>query len=225
MIRLDKNYRTQYESLFRQFLEGSTNGHFDEAALPSYVHSNRLMSFLFWKRIETSLSLAGDLKNHSVLDFGCGGGVTFKYLHANNCRITGCENQFPELPREVSRRLSIDSVISDDLCSLDAKFDTIFALDVLEHVDDIAGILERLGFLLSEQGQLIISGPTESRFYQLGRQLAGFSGHYHVRTIYDIEKQCSKTGFYRESVKLLYWPVTLFRISRWKKQPPEGSCL
>ena len=66
--------------------------------------------------------------------------------------------------------------------------------------------------LLKPDGRLIVSGPTESVFYRAGRRLAGFSGHYHVRNIYDIESHLSQ--FFRLSlVKRLVWPVTLFRIT------------
>jgi len=192
-------------------------GCFDEAALPSYTHSNRLMSWLFWNRIKTAMALAGDIQGVSVLDFGCGGGVTFLYLHKHNCLITGCENQFPELSEEVCRCLGIKASICKDVFGLEGKFDTILALDVLEHVADLERIVIKLKELLSEDGQLIVSGPTENRLYKLGRRLAGFSGHYHVRNIYDIETQCQNVGLQKEAMKTLYWPIPLFRISRWKK--------
>ncbi len=62
----------------------------------------------------------------------------------------------------------------------------------------------------------MVSGPTENVLYKAGRLLAGFSGEYHVTNIYDIEGKFREMGLEREALKVLYPPVPLFRISRWK---------
>jgi hypothetical protein len=38
-------------------------------------------------------------------------------------------------------------------------------------------------------GRLVVSGPTESMAYQIGRRLAGFRNTYHYRSVYDIDAQ------------------------------------
>ena len=171
---IDSAYIEIYKSIYREILNTSPETCFDEAALPSYTHSNQLMSYLFWKRLNMSLRVAGDIRNCSVLDFGCGGAVIFKYLQDNNCTITGCENQFLELTEQVSNYLSVNPILLKDLFDACDKYDTIFALDVLEHVDDLEKYLVKLASLLKEGGQMIISGPTENFLYKIGRTLAGF---------------------------------------------------
>ena len=213
---LGKSYKTQYESLFQDYLTKKKNGYFDEAALPSYTHPNKLMSFLFWKRIETVFKMAGNIQNCSVLDFGCGGGVTFKYFHANGCVITGCDNQHNQLAEKVCVDFNIHATIKKDLFKIEDKFDRIFALDVLEHVDELEKYIAKLKALLCEEGQILVSGPTENFLYKMGRALAGFSGHYHVRNIYQIENALEKAGLQRVQVKLLYPIIPLFRVSHWK---------
>lgn len=215
---LSKNYKVEYESLFHTLLRESKNGYFDEAALPSYTHSNKLMSFLFWKRVETALQIAEDIENDSVLDFGCGGGVTFKYLHDKNCRITGCENQFLELTKKVSDHFNIKPTLIEDLFKVEGEFDRIFALDVLEHIDELEKYLIKLKSVLKQDGQLIVSGPTENFLYKAGRLLAGFSGHYHLSNIYQIEKKMEEIGLSRVKAKTLYPVVPFFRITLWEKQ-------
>jgi cyclopropane fatty-acyl-phospholipid synthase-like methyltransferase len=215
---LSKSYKTQYELLFQDYLTKKEKGYFDEAALPSYTHSNKLMSFLFWKRIETVFNMAGNIQNCSVLDFGCGGGVTFKYFHANGCTITGCDNQHNQLAEKVCDDFNIHATINEDLFKIDDKFDRIFALDVLEHVDEIEKYIAKLKALLCEGGQILVSGPTENFLYKMGRALAGFSGHYHVRNIYDIEECFEKLGLLRTQVRSLYPIAPLFRISLWEKK-------
>lgn len=217
-VVIDKKYRHVYEQAFREELGSREAGYFDEAALPSYTHSNRLMKWLFWKRIEAALGLAGEIGGQRVLDFGCGGGVLFLYLKEEGCEISGCDNEHADLAGRMCERLGIDASLGRDLGEFDGQYDTIFALDVLEHVEDLGGMAARLRDLLAEGGQLIVSGPTENVLYRMGRRLAGFSGDYHVRNIYDIERVLGAVGLGRVGCRVLYWPASLFRVSRWQKR-------
>ena len=201
-----------------KLMSDSDHGYLDEAGLPSYTHSNKLMAWLFWKRVKTALRLSQDLNNCSVLDFGCGCGVTFKYLDAFGCDITGCENQFIDTTRKVCGQLQINVKLCTSLSEIsEAKFDRILALDVLEHVDSLDKYTQDLSSLLKPDGKLILSGPTENIIYSLGRKMAGFSGDFHVRNVYDIEKSLQRAGLKRTALKILPFPIPLFRISTWIK--------
>jgi 2-polyprenyl-3-methyl-5-hydroxy-6-metoxy-1,4-benzoquinol methylase len=63
----------------------------------------------------------------------------------------------------------------------DQSVSAILALDVLEHVPDVALLAAEFRRLLTPQGRLLCSLPTENLPYRLGRRLAGFSGAYHVQ--------------------------------------------
>ncbi len=213
---IDKKYRQFYENLFSQKLKKAARGFFDEAALPSYTHPNRLMSFLFWDRLNKAFSLTGDLNGKKVLDFGAGGGVTFRYLSDAGAEIYACENQFYELTQIVAHELKIKVPVYKDIMDIeDVKFDLILALDVLEHVDNLEEVLTRFIELSHKNTRFIISGPTENLLYKLGRKMAGFKGHYHLRNVYHIERMLRQKGFQQKGVKKLYFPVTLFRVSLW----------
>lgn len=217
---IDGSYREAYEAVFRDILAHAAPGHYDEMALPSYTHANPAMSWLFWRRLDAAFGAAGDLSGKSVLDFGCGGAVTFRHLKACNCRISGCDPGGRDLAQEVCRRLGIEARVVGDLdAASDCHYDRILALDVLEHVDDLDGFVERFAGLLSPQGRVVVCGPTENALYRIGRALAGFSGHYHVRNIYDIEAAFHRAGFRSLATKTLYPPLPLFRVSAW--QPAE----
>jgi 2-polyprenyl-3-methyl-5-hydroxy-6-metoxy-1,4-benzoquinol methylase len=210
------DYIRGYDRAFRE-VEKALPEEFYEAALPSYTHRNRLMSWLFWKRLDTALSLAGDLKGKSVLDFGCGSGVTFKYLNDRGASVTGCDNRTGELARKVSEMLGTEAELFDDLFKIEGKkFDFILALDVLEHMEDIGPFIDKFRELANEGAHIIVSGPTENLLYKTGRLLAGFSGEYHATNIYDIEGKFREKGLGMEALKVLYQPLPLFRISRWK---------
>jgi 2-polyprenyl-3-methyl-5-hydroxy-6-metoxy-1,4-benzoquinol methylase len=94
-----------------------------------------------------------------------------------------------------------------------ASFDMINALDVLEHVEDLPGTLSELIRLLKPGGQLIVSGPTESTPYRIGRKLAGpeYSGTYHRRGIAEIRRTLMHFAKI-EYIATLYPPVPFFEI-------------
>jgi len=212
----NRTYRREYMGVFQEMLGGAPRGHFDEMALPSYTHPNPAMSWLFWKRLDTALQLAGDVSGRSILDFGCGGCTTFRHLHAKGCRISGVDPYALDLASEVCRRLGIEASLYRSLEEMTPRiYDVIFALDVLEHVEDLDGCLKDLLRFAGPGTAIIVSGPTENVFYKFGRWLAGFSGHYHLTNIYDIESRFRQTGLVRDAARTLYPPVPLFRVSRW----------
>lgn len=213
---INRDYRKSYSGLFREAMLMNLKGFYDEAALPSYTHHNRLMSWLFWKRIDTALSMAGEIKDKLILDFGCGGGVTFKHLSLKGAEIFACDNQFYRLAEFISDRLMARANIFNSLSDIrGVKFDLILALDVLEHVEDLDHILSKLLLLSHDRTCLIVSGPTENLLYKIGRLLAGFSVHYHKRNIYEIEDSLCRKGFKRIKLKRLFYPFTFFRVSFW----------
>jgi hypothetical protein len=91
----------------------------------------------------------------------------------------------------------------------------LFALDSLEHNENIPRLVTRLVPLLRSDGVFILSGPTESAFYRLGRRLAGFSGHYHHSNVYDIEKIVAKHCTMLRAQHVPVFP-TLFRVTAWR---------
>jgi 2-polyprenyl-3-methyl-5-hydroxy-6-metoxy-1,4-benzoquinol methylase len=219
---IDLAYRDAYARVFREMLAAAPGGRYDESALPSYTHANPAMAWLFWRRLDAAFALAGDVSGGAVLDFGCGGAVTFRYLAARGCRIAGCDPEAEALAREVCRRLAIDAEIRAGIEDFAGRrFDRILALDVLEHIEDLDRYLGQFAALLSPGGRLVVSGPTENWLYRLGRRLAGFSGHYHVRNIYDIEARLAARGFRRLGIATLYPGVPLFRVSAWAPPPAQ----
>ena len=217
-IYIDKEYKRLYRNIFYEILKESPNSNYDETAMPSYTHKNNFISWFFWKRIDAAFLLAGDIYGKTVLDFGCGGGVTFKYLNDCNCRVTGCDTNTYFLLKGICTKLALKAQLYKDLFAIkNQEFDIIFALDVLEHIENINLVINKLLELSHDDTLLIVSGPTENLFYKIGRLLAGFSGHYHLRTVFDIEEILKKRQLDNIISGSLYSPFPIFRITSWRK--------
>ena len=73
--------------------------------------------------------------------------------------------------------------------------DLVLAGEVLEHVEPLGATLDFFRRILAPGGALLVSLPTESSLYRLGRRLAGFSGHYHHADAAHIHEEIRTFGF------------------------------
>lgn len=197
----------------------------DEMAVPSYCHWNPIIRRLFWRRLKHALELLAPQPNERCLDFGSGTGVLLPALSARCAKVYAAD-LLPEPARQMVARRKLQSVEVLDtalpaLADMDGEpLDAIVALDVLEHVDDLAGTVRHFVSLLRPGGRVIMSGPTETSLYRLGRVLAGFGGkgHYHHTDVFDIRARFLDAGFrLREERRLPPSPLPqLFLIDRFE---------
>ncbi len=160
----------------------------DEMGVPSYLHRNPAMRWLYWRRLDVALRLAGsDLG--TVLDFGCGPGMLLPLLAARANRVLAVDDHL-EVARRLADRFACPNVSlapSESVAAMPpASADLILALDVLEHVPDLPATVAQLCRILVPGGRLLVSGSTENLLYRCGRRLAGFSGCYHRRSVYTV---------------------------------------
>jgi len=111
----------------------------------------------------------------------------------------------------------------------DHTFDRIFCLDVLEHIERLETAISVLRHLLSPQGRLIVSEPTESFLYRLGRlaikgtfsQESGPGAGPHYHTARGVHVKLVRGGFERLGLRRLPlpWPADLFHLSVYRPQP------
>jgi 2-polyprenyl-3-methyl-5-hydroxy-6-metoxy-1,4-benzoquinol methylase len=215
-----QDYKTRYRSAIRKVLEEAEPGRFDESGFPAYSHPNRLINWLFWHRLHTVMNFLERYAPYdNVLDFGCGSGVMLPFLAQHSNHVTAIDIDLVPL-EHVKKHIPLSKnveVLDANLTSLSQltpkSFDLINALDVLEHVDDLTNTLRELLNLLKPGGRLVVSGPTENTFYQIGRKLAGpeFSGEYHERGTPEIKRELACLACVRQ-IATLYWPAPLFEI-------------
>jgi 2-polyprenyl-3-methyl-5-hydroxy-6-metoxy-1,4-benzoquinol methylase len=168
--------RAEIRRLVDARVPGMTAHDRDEMAIPSYLHWNPLIRWLMWRRYEVVAELAELAPGAHVLEFGCGIGLFLPTLAARAGTVYAID-RFPQFAKAfaASRGLPVTFVDSVEPVA-DATLDTIVAADVMEHLDaprEWAALFRRK---LVPGGRLVVSGPTETPIYQLGRIAAGFAG-------------------------------------------------
>lgn len=186
-----------------------------ELAIPSYTHRNPLMRFLVWERLACALEWLDTLPEapRVVLDFGCGVGPLFRGFARRGLRVIGCDVH-ADVARAAARWAGCENIEVVDaatgIASIpDGCADAALALEVLEHVEDLAGLATEFRRILTRRGRLLCSLPTENLLYRAGRRLAGFSGNYHVRRTAEIIPALAK-DFRATRIARLYPGLPLY---------------
>jgi 2-polyprenyl-3-methyl-5-hydroxy-6-metoxy-1,4-benzoquinol methylase len=214
-----RSYKQRFVRAIREALASEPSPALSEAAFPAYAHSNALVSFLFWERIRVVMRYLGDRPRRRVVDFGCGGGVMLPFLADRSNRVIAIDVDLTPLARLDSRLPLPSNVEVHDARRLElsdipaGSVDVVLALDVLEHVSDLESTVEWLYRLLAPGGEIIVSGPTESLAYRIGRRIAGkaFTGQYHVRGVKEIKRAVAALGPVK-TIATLFYPIPLFKL-------------
>ena len=125
-------------------------------------------------RVEYFREVFGGFGGKRVLDIGCGGGILAETLASEGATVTGIDPSEKSLAeaREHARRsgLAIDYRLgtAEDLASgtFAEPFDLVFAVDVLEHVNDLDRTIAGIARVLAPGGGL--------GFLTHSRTIAGF---------------------------------------------------
>jgi len=215
-----QQYKKHQIEIFKEILFTHEKHQFDEQALPSYTNPNPLMRYLFWERIKIVINSISYLRNlDTCLDFGCGLGTMVPFLLQKTKSLYVLDLDI-SLLKELGKKEGWKNVVYvtdlNQMKEQKGKLDLILALDVLEHVDNLPEVLDQFSQLLSENGKIIITGPTENLIYKIGRKLANYSGDYHERNIYDIKIEVEKR-FEITSKRTLFRILPFFEIFIAKK--------
>src|SRR5260370_1676190 len=121
-------------------------------------------------RVEYFREVFGGFGNKRVLDVGCGGGILAEALAAEGATVTGIDPSEKSLAaaRDHARRsgLAIDyrRGTAEDLAGsgLEGTYDLVFAVDVLEHVDDLDRTLAAVATVLGPGGGVGVLAPNRT---------------------------------------------------------------
>lgn len=188
----------------------------DEMAIPSYLHSNRLIPWLMWRRYRLIAQFSDLSPNQSVLEFGCGIGVFLPTLCASGAKVYAID-LFPHFARKLAADKKLDVTFVHDVGEVPhGSLSVIVAADVLEHIENPTNLLAAFRNKLKPDGRLIVSGPTENLIYKIGRICAGFGdkGDYHVTDIRKLRSVICSAGFTLQRRKGLPFalPPHLFHV-------------
>jgi 2-polyprenyl-6-hydroxyphenyl methylase/3-demethylubiquinone-9 3-methyltransferase len=107
------------------------------------------------------------LKGLKILDIGCGGGLLCEPLCRLGAQVTGIDPSERNITvaalHAKQGRLDIDyrATSAEALAESGARFDVVLTMEVLEHVADVAGLLQAAGSMLRPGGLLF--GATLNR--------------------------------------------------------------
>ncbi len=102
-----------------------------------------------------------DLASRRLVDIGCGGGNTTKFLADHGVPLAAGFDAYPEALAFARRRIEVPLVLMDEGRRLPLAFgqQLIGMFDVLEHIDDDTGTLEHLASLLVPGGIAALTVP------------------------------------------------------------------
>jgi SAM-dependent methyltransferase len=176
-------------------LDAVRSGHYAK----KQIHSrSALISWSHRGRFATGLRLAKEAGGARVLDYGCGDGTFLAFLLESEAAVDiavgaeihrsivdDCRQRFAG-----HEKLRFDLVDDLNRRDMQGSFDTVYCMEVFEHVVEPAPILDRLHRLLATGGTLVISVPIETGLplivKQIVRTVAGWRGigHYPGTTGY-----------------------------------------
>ncbi len=168
-----------------------------EMAIPSYLNKNPLVRAMFWRRYDEVYHLADLQTELTVCEFGCGIGAFLPTLAAEAGKVYAVD-LFPQYASELARRLDLEVTFAEDMSHIpNGSLDLIIAVEVMEHLDEPVQCTRLFGEKLKPNGRLIISGPTESWLYKLGRFLVGYNKYhdYHQHDVYQLRRIIGENGF------------------------------
>jgi 2-polyprenyl-6-hydroxyphenyl methylase/3-demethylubiquinone-9 3-methyltransferase len=115
------------------------------------------------------------LKGISVLDIGCGGGLTSEPIVRWGAKVVGLDASEKAIgaakEHAAQEKLKVEYLVAtaEDYAKQKKQFDVILALEVLEHAADIGSLLKSTNALLKPNGILIASTVNRTtKSYLLG---------------------------------------------------------
>lgn len=203
-----------------------------EEILPEYKSKNFFVRSLFWKRLKIAEDMLLSRKKRSskinILDVGTGPAILQKALMKKYPKSLVCGIDYNLNVKNIPGRKNLNLVIGDAryLPFSESCFDAIFMLDVLEHIPNLKPVFSELYRVLKPGGIIIISVPTETGIYKLGRLILKGTidekdrpGGTHYHTAKKLVR-LMKRHFELEDIRKipLPWPFTLFNIACFGKK-------
>jgi len=142
----------------------------------------------FWMRArfeEVQCVLPSNLEGKQMLEIGCGNGVFRSQMEQfSGAPIDGCDLNLRalEMAREGQGRLILYNILERNP-ELVGRYDLVFLMDVVEHIEDDAKFLEAALAHLKPGGTLILNVPFGPSLYSVYDKLIGHYRRYTKRQL------------------------------------------
>lgn len=156
-----------------------------------------------------------------ILEIGCGGCVVLKDLQDDGYKVIGVDSS----PFAFIEGKKKDIKVITDFfptSKLTKKFDLIFHVDVLEHIDGYIAFLKHQYNSLNENGLLVVNVPDASESISIGDISMAMHQHLNYFTEKSLTTVLQSAGFEVLSVIKSGYGGSLYGLARRGKKIPEA---
>lgn len=152
-------------SMYYQFEDYISHTETKKGLVNQLYHLVRQITLKHKKNLVEKLTLKSQ---GTILDIGCGTGAFLETMNVSGWQSIGLEPDPAARAKAVSR--NIKALSSENLFSLEQRFDAITMWHVLEHVHELHAYLAKIHSLLSEDGIFVVAVPNHTSRDQLAYQ-------------------------------------------------------
>lgn len=184
---------------------------------PAYPEFGWVPAPRYLMRRARILDLTRDLDPGPLLEIGPGAGILLSEFAR---RGFDCEAlELSSAARDVSARVfagsGCDIRIHDNISErLDGRFETLFAFEVLEHIEDDLGALRQWASWLKPGGRMLMSVPAHMRLWTARDEWAGHVRRYERDPLIRL---LGAAGLEIEAFECYGYPLT--NLSEWVSSP------
>ena len=129
----------------------------------------------------------------SILEFGAGRGEFIDRLRTNKNVVTYASEIDPKYLKSLKKR----HLAFDDITIYHNKFDGVFAIDVLEHVEHDLALMKQIYSAIKKNGKIFIYVPARPELYS---DFDKNIGHYRRYVLSELKSKAEKAGFVVEDI-------------------------
>jgi SAM-dependent methyltransferase len=150
---------------------------------------------------------------NNILEIGCGGCVILEILQNSGFTVTGIDSSPFAKSEGIKRNIQVHTDFFPSPL-LKEKFDLIYHVDVLEHIDDYINFLKHQYDHLKPNGLIVVNVPDASSSIELGDISIAMHQHLNYFTPSSLKFVLEKSGFKVESICKSGYGSSLYAIGR-----------
>lgn len=152
-------------------------------------------------------------KDENVFEVGCGNGVFRDQLENLGYTVDGCDlnERALKMSNEGNGRLMVYNIFDYDK-KLVHNYDSIFLMDVVEHLEDDVQFMQAVNKHLAPEGKVIINVPANMWLFS---KYDTEAGHYRRYTKSSMKELLDKVNI--EILDMRYWGASLIPIALLRK--------